>query len=79
MLKLAKARIGTVSELMDMVDAVTMNTKVRVAGLWWTLGSITPQARERVLEGMYSGEYKYVTDWAGVGKSLLINEVIDHP
>ena len=53
---------GSVSEALDIADALLANTRVRVGGMWYDLNAVNFDSRKKLLAGVYEGKYKMVFD-----------------
>jgi hypothetical protein len=67
-----------VSELLDFTYAFLSNTQVRYAGLWWNLASVPQEQRVFLMQHANRNPDLVVTDFQGVGRTLLVQQATDH-
>ncbi len=77
MLHVANKTWGPVSEILDALYALLVNTRVRIGGFWWTLASIPAELRPGIIAGMANGKFNHTVDWQGFGRTLLYQEYQD--
>jgi hypothetical protein len=66
-----------VSEMLDLMYAFLSNTRVRYAGLWWNVASVPQRQRHFLLQHASRNPDLVVTDWQGVGRTILVQQATD--